>query len=247
MNYLTLLLSLFAILGFTRPVSAETYLGLGGGLTIPFNATSVNESGVFAPGGGSTPITLTDLKVDKGSAYGAKAGYFFNQAPWFGLGVDYYSRTPKIGQQPVNIGGGGSGLFPVAGIGQMSVDFNYVRTLGFLGFARLPSSKDVNSFAYHWEPYIGAGLALNFASINNIRSFNSAGTFVSESSSKGSDVAVGPLVVLGINYKFNKNIKAFAESKFTRSGFTLSRMDGLLDTKFDYADVVFLFGASYGF
>lgn len=82
-----LLLILFVLVA--SPVLAEPYLQVQGGLALPARLHDF-EGEYWSKG----RMHVSDLGLQSGLAYGAKAGYFVDALPWLGLEIDYLHATP---------------------------------------------------------------------------------------------------------------------------------------------------------
>lgn len=217
-----------------KPRFENSYIGAAGGVAFPFNASNVNSSGVV--GSLSATINSSDLSVSNSAAWGAKAGTFFSAIPWLGIEASYYERYPNIPQQGANLtfsGSSGGIPFSTAGQAQFAIDINQVRTVGLTAMAKLPTYGRI-------APYAGAGIALDFISMGEGRSYDGAGTLTGKLPGE-TDLSVGPLAIAGVEGRINKNLSAFAEAKYTRANYSLNQIS------FTYSDLVLLFGLSLGF
>src|SRR6185437_11057968 len=98
---LTVAMCVFVL--FSRPVQAEMYVAGQIGEHMPNDASNVKWGGLGADVGGS------DLALQNSLMYGAKLGYYFDQAKLgkFNLGVEteVFIATPHLKQQEATIGG----------------------------------------------------------------------------------------------------------------------------------------------
>lgn len=222
----------------------ENYFGISVGVASPLDITDLEANGELT----GTPVTIEvdDLSLDTEFAFGAKIGHYFSHTPWFGVEASYYARSPEAEPQNsrdiVKVGNGPSQTSSVAE-GKDALEFDYVRTIGLSAMARYQDDR-------RWEPYGGVGLAINFVKYDSIRAFDTAGTLLGVTASTGEDdfdVALGPLVTLGVNYKFTRAMKAYSEMRWTWSQHTIDDFEPFSDLEFTYSDFVFQFGLSGNF
>ncbi|MGQ0694537.1 MAG: hypothetical protein ACT4OL_03050, partial [Nitrospiraceae bacterium] len=139
----------------------EAYIGGQIGTTIAGNSLSNVELTDFSPTG-----SMSDRELSRSVLGGAKLGYYFPKARWFGIETEFFYTTPHIKQQNTRItiqpGAVLSGFGPVPG----------GTTEGILSgdYFRVMTWVPVNlMFRYHktrLQPYIGVGPGIFFARVH---------------------------------------------------------------------------------
>jgi opacity protein-like surface antigen len=211
-----LLLSLFLVVPTAH---SETYIAgqfgmalpsLGGGLTgVENNFTSPS-------------FEMPDWPLTSSFLYGAKVGYYFSQAKWFGLETEVYNTTPHMKQHPttVTVPAGtfipGVGTTVAAVTGPVTFDGNHLRVLMWspvnLMF-RYPNMR--------LQPYIGFGPGIFFSRV----SVTTQGFEASQS-----NIRVGLNAKAGAEYFITKQVAVFGEWKFNYVRFNFDEALGLEGT-----------------
>jgi len=217
-------------------VSAESYLGLGLGVSLSHDATDIK--GTTAAG---ATATGTDVSPDDSLAYGFKAGHYFNSMPWLGVEFNFYQRDPDVETQTASCTG--TAGICTAAAGQLKVDVNSVTTLGFLTMLR--ATEEQTKSLFNIQPYLGLGFGVNIVDLGDATTFTTAGAFNSGTNLE-SDTSVGFLLSAGLNYEVCENVKAYGEYKYAEASFDVRGADSV-DYEFDAADSSLMFGLAYSF
>lgn len=189
---------------FSRPVQAEVYVAGQIGVHMPNDASNVKWGGLGANVGGS------DLALQNSLMYGAKLGYYFDQAKLgkFNLGIEteMFIATPHLKQQEATIGGT---------TGTLSGFTNRIVTWA-------PVVVLVRYQAGAFEPYAGLGPALFFSNL-------SSGGY------SDTNMHVGMNTQVGIRYRVNQNLSLFTEWKYNHAHIEHLTLGGSpLSLNFDY-------------
>ncbi|MCH6567830.1 MAG: outer membrane beta-barrel protein [Nitrospinae bacterium] len=174
---------------------AQIYVGAYGGAVFPHDADTEIDAilGVDIPS-----ISSSDIEFDTGVMFGARVGYWLEALglPMFGVEGEFYWGIPEISGQDVTL----AGILPVP---IQEADFN-VGTIGINLLARYPY--------YPIQPYVGVGLAILFADIDDIKlSVPPVGTVFLRGDD---DTAAGLQLMGGLRGFVTDNIALFAEYKW---------------------------------
>jgi opacity protein-like surface antigen len=221
---------------FNQSAYAESYIGLGLGVSMPQDVTNIKGTTAAGVAG-----TATDLSPDDAFSYGIKAGHYFNSVPWFGVEMNIFQSDNDVDQQTATATG-------TAGIldsdtGQVKVDVNSVTTIGFLAMVRATEEQSKNLL--NLQPYFGLGFGVNIIDLGDASTFTTAGAAFS-STNLESDTNVGILVSAGLNYKISDNINAYGEYKYTDGSFESKGSDDVT-YKYDAGGSNLTFGVAYDF
>jgi len=216
---------------------AETYFGVGFGLSLPGDTDNRFEN--------STLIrTKEGLDTDSSFAYGVKVGHYFKAVPWLGVEFNAYRRNPDIGRQNVNVGT----LTKATGVQTFvnrvqAIEVDYLTTLGLLIMLRPPKSLQEEVLG-GFEPYLGVGIGLNFFKVDRI-TFSRPSNFNNFEDSAEMDV--GLLISGGVSYPVWANVKIFGELKYTESKFEFVDVFAPSIDTFEVNDLAVMFGGIYYF
>ena len=147
------------------------------------------------------------------SLRGAKAGYFFERAPWVGLEADVYTLKPTVKAQTV-LGGTSSGRVFADFIGPIPLQLT---TVDFDIMIRSPSIAEV------FQPYGGMGYGLFFAT-NSMDGLSNT------------NISPGFNLIAGARYALSPRWAFFGEFKFNRATIRFSDIRGNYDSQ------LFVFG-----
>jgi len=226
----SLLTILVPIVLFGPQAYAETYVAGQFGVALPSiggGLTDVDLTGVFPAGS-----TMSDRALKTSALYGAKLGYFFPQAPWFGIETEIFNTTPHIKQQSTTI------LVPpsptVTGgtaTGTLSGDHFSVLTWAPLNLV----------FRYHktrLQPYVAVGPGIFFGRVESI----AAGFEGSQSSTK-----LGLNTQVGFRYFITRHVTAFGEWKYNYARFSFEENSTQFGFNGTYNMNMVSFGIGYHF
>ena len=225
--------------------SAETYMGVGLGVSIPHE---VNDVGASASG---FTISLQDVEPDNSFVYGFKLGHFFSSLPWIGAEFNFSQSDPDIDKESTfaTITNSPTGAF----VGQtsnaflLSADVANFSSFGFLAKLR-PTKEQIEMYSWgKLEPVLGLGFAVNHIDVDRGIVFSTAGTEIGRTASGDSDTDIGILVSAGLNYKVSDSISAYGEYKYTEMSFELDGMDEGVNYSGDIQGSEILFGLAYSF
>lgn len=213
---------------------SEPYIGGQIGTGISNMKLSSVELTDFSPPGSMSSRSLTNSAL-----FGAKLGYFFPGAKWFGLETEFYRMTPHIEQQQTTIsvqsGAILRGVGPVVGgttTGVVSGDHFSVSTW-------VPVNAMFRYYKTRLQPYVGIGPGVFFGSVSS-----SNPQFPSSQTS----TRLGLNVKGGAEYYFTRHVTAFAEVKWNYTRFDFSgNPNGGFGFKATYSPILMAFGISYHF
>jgi opacity protein-like surface antigen len=211
----------FCVTLFSRPVQAEMYVAGQMGVSIPNRFSNIQ--GVDS----STGLTVSDLSLQNSFIYGAKLGYYFDSMKWLGVETEVFNSTPNIKQQDAAISVPG-----------FSATLNLTgQSLRVLNWA--PVNVVVRHQMGQFEPYAGVGMGVFFANIKD-----------GQTGESSSSTSVGLNTQLGLRYLITKNVSLFGEWKYNRASFNFSPSSPTQATggvKGDYSANILAFGVGYHF
>jgi opacity protein-like surface antigen len=222
----------FLSMVFNQSAYAESYMGLGLGVSLAQDVTNI-KAGVS--------VTGTDVSADDSFSFGIKAGHFFESVPWFGVEMNVYQRNNDIDKQTATCTGA-AGICGTTS-SQLKVDVNRFTTIGFLVIVRATEEQSKNYLTL--QPFFGLGFGINTMDLGDASTFTTAGATFGSTNLK-SDTNVGILVSAGLNYKIYDHLKAYGEFKHTDSSFASKGSDGLT-YEYDAGDSNLMLGFSYNF
>ncbi|MDP6585931.1 MAG: outer membrane beta-barrel protein [Anaerolineales bacterium] len=217
-------------------VSAESYVGVALGVSLPHDTTDIK--GTTAAG---VTGTGTDVSPQDAFAYGFKAGHYFDAMPWLGVEFNFSQSDPDVEKQTATATGT-AGVLGTA-VGQVQVDVNSATTLGFL--AMLRATEEQTKSLFNIQPYLGVGFGVNIVDLGDATTFTTAGAFNS-GTNLDSDTSVGILLSAGLNYEVSENVKAYGEYKYGEASYDVTGADSV-DYEFDAGGSSLMFGLAYGF
>jgi len=193
--------SLALLLAAATPVFAEGFADLYGGIS---HTPRSDLTFVIRPAGRSSDHTFRDVKWDPSVVFGARAGYWFETAPWYGVALDVFRFNANIPTQTESstiVGASGP-----ATLGAIDITVIVVA----LDVARLRYRLMADS-AYpkgRLQPYLTAGPALF-----RIRATNKGnGELTTE---PGTDSAIGYKLGAGLSWQLTKAAALFGEYRYT--------------------------------
>jgi len=205
---------------------AEWYVAGQAGVTLPSIGKGLTDVDIDSSGVPSG-TTMSDRALKSSILYGAKLGYFFPRAKWFGLETEVYNTTPHIKQQFTTItvpGAGSTG-------GVLAGDHFRVLTWAPANLVfRYPSTR--------LQPYIAVGPGVFFAQVKTTQT----GFEGSQSSTK-----LGLNAEAGLRYYITRHVTAFAEWKYNYARFNFSENDTQFGFKATYSMSHVVFGLGYHF
>jgi len=189
---------LFAV---ATPVSAEWFADLYGGVayTPPSDVTLV-----VRPPGMEADHTFHDLKWDPSGVLGARAGYWFDALPWYGIGLDAFGFNANLPTQIVDT--------TISGVTEPA-------TLQKIDFAIAAIAFDVVRLRYPFlaspeypngrlQPYVTAGPALF-----KVRVTNKGNPELTNRSA--TDSSMGYKAGGGLSWQLTRDTAIFGEYRYT--------------------------------
>lgn len=195
------LLAAAGLLARASPAAAEWFADLYGGAayTAPSDVTLV-----VRPPSGPADHTFHDVKWDSSATVGGRVGYWFETAPWFGIGLDvFYFRSDLPTQTvPTTI------LGATAPVTLRAIDFSITAIAFDIVRLRLPLQVSPEFPKGRLQPYVAAGPALF-----RTRAKNTTNTELS--TQPATDSSWGVKVGAGLSWELVKNVAIFGEYRFT--------------------------------
>lgn len=185
---------------------------IGGGLTnAEFNFSS-------------PPFEVPDFPLKTSFLYGAKVGYYFSRANWFGLETEAYNTTPHMKQLQTTwtvpagtvFPGPGGGTIPTTVTGPVTFAGNHLRVLMWAPanlMFRYPNGR--------LQPYIGFGPGIFFARVN----VTEQGFETSQS-----NIRVGLNAKVGAEFFITRHVAVFGEWKYNWVRFNFDEALGIAAT-----------------
>jgi opacity protein-like surface antigen len=208
------------------PAWAEVYIaGMAGGV-FPKPLSDVEEKQIPQP---TTPggTKATDLSLSRSIMAGAKVGYFFERAQWFGIEGEVYRHSPNVKQQNVTeVFPNGAPPTTTERPGSNLIVTNV--NLNFVARAQLGNL----------EPYAGVGLGA-FLQQWNMR--NRENNYFPLSISSG---RTGFVAEAGLRYRFLQHLAVFTEYKFNHARV---HFDSPANVQATYDAHFLVFGLGYHF
>lgn len=250
---------LAAALLIPSPCSAQYYIGLYGGATIPSDA-DLTTTDLFRQDlefeAGLESTTLTGLNIlpssgefDAGALVGARIGYWLEQlnSPFIGLEAEVYGAFPSLSDQTLTmqISGAANGTpgATSASIPIDEADLNLV-TVGFNALVRYPFGPI--------PPYGGAGLGIATAFLRSVKvreptTITLAGTpFTYEAGDTlfrdDKDTAVALQLIGGVRGFLNDNVALFAEYKYVKADLEFQSLELDYEANQIYGGIEYYFG-----
>ena len=225
-----LLALLVPIVLFAPQAYAETYVAGQFGVALPSigeGLTDVDLTGVFPAGS-----NMSDRALKTSVLYGAKLGYFFPQAKWFGIESEVFNTTPHIKGQSTTISVPPSPTVTGGTVTDtLSGDHLRVLTLAPLNLVfRYPHSR--------LQPYVAVGPGIFFGHVKSI----ATGFEGSQSSTK-----LGLNAQVGFRYFMTRNVTVFGEWKFDHVRFNFEENDTQFGFNGTYNMHQVAFGVGYHF
>jgi opacity protein-like surface antigen len=189
------------LLTLATPASAEWFADVYGGASHTPRSDVVL---VVRPGGADADHTFHDLKWSPSATFGARAGYWFDAAPWYGVGLDIFHFDANLPTQTVDTTI--SGVTAPAAL--QAIDFS-VNAIAFDLIrlrARLMAGLEYPNGRL--QPYVTAGPALFKTRVTNKGN--------SELSNRAvDDTSWGYKVGAGVSWHVSKAAALFGEYRFT--------------------------------
>jgi opacity protein-like surface antigen len=234
MRRIAVLVVVFGLAGSAR---AEWFADVYGG-----SAYTPRSDIVLVVGSATGPAdhTFHDVKWDSSGTYGARAGYWLESAPWYGVGLDVFRYDADVPTQTVDTTI--SGVTAPATLRQ--IDFA-VTGVGFdLVRLRYPLFASAQFPGGRFEPYVTAGPALFRVTVTN----RGNGELTN---APASDTVTGYKVAGGLSWRLTKEFGLFAELRHTHFH-AEPKLQGTITgatvpTKFDLDTWHLLVGGSFRF
>jgi opacity protein-like surface antigen len=208
---------------------AESYVAGQFGAALPSigkGVTDVDLTGVFPEGS-----TMSDRALKTSALYGAKLGYYFPQALWFGIETEIFNTTPHIKQQVTTVTVPPGAMTGGTVTATVSGDHFRVLTLAPLNLVfRYPNSR--------LQPYVAIGPGIFFAQVESI----ATGFEGSQSSTK-----IGLNTQVGLRYFMTRHVTVFGEWKYNHARFTFEEAGPQFGFNGTYNMHQVAFGIAYHF
>jgi opacity protein-like surface antigen len=149
---------------------------------------------------GSATDTVEDLDTDTRFTGGARLGYWFSSAPFFGMGLDVFYMQPDIKNQ-IASSGGISGQFFQVDIRTIAVAFDVIKL-------RVPVAVSEQFPHGQFQPSLALGPALFFSEVKDTNNFNPP-------NQSQRDTRIGFKGNAGATLMLTKAVGLFAEYRFT--------------------------------
>jgi opacity protein-like surface antigen len=91
----SVVVGVFCLSLFSRPVQAEVYVAGQFGASIPNSFSNLKSN---------TGQGLSNLNLQDSFAYGAKLGYYFDSMKWLGVETELFNSTPNVDQSGATSG-----------------------------------------------------------------------------------------------------------------------------------------------
>lgn len=189
---------LLVVLGVLIPSLsiAEPYMQIQGGAALP-NSFSSFEGEYWSKGG----FGVTDLDLNLGAAYGAKAGYWLSSLPYLGVELDYLRSQPGFSGQDYRLTNHHHKGSPSYAAYEPGMKIR-IDAVALQLAVRFPGET--------WQPYLAAGPAL--------LSGNYGGD--------GADWNLGASVEAGLRVVVWKGLFASASYRYHQAHMTYTQMTG---------------------
>jgi opacity protein-like surface antigen len=198
MRFLAGLVLLFAA---ATPASAEWFADVYGGVS---HTPRSDLTFVIRPGGRPSDHTFRDVKWDPSAVFGARAGYWLEAAPWYGIGLDVFRFNANIPTQTENstiVGASGPATLGAIDIAVTAIALDLVRL-------RYPLMASAEYSKGRLQPYVTAGPALF-----RIKATNKANGELS--TQPGADSATGYKLGAGLSWQLTRAAAIFGEYRYT--------------------------------
>ena len=226
----SLLTILVPIVLFGPQAYAETYVAGQFGVALPSiggGLTDVDLTGVFPAGS-----TMSDRALKTSALYGAKLGYFFPQAPWFGIETEIFNTTPHIKEQSTTVSVPSSPTV-TGGTTTATVSGDHFRVLTWAPLNLV--------FRYHksrLQPYVAVGPGIFFSRVES----TATGFEGSQS-----DTKLGLNTQAGFRYYMTRHVTVFGEWKYDYTRFSFKENDTQFGFDGTYSMHQVAFGVGYHF
>lgn len=212
------ILMLVMALLMPQAVGAEWYAGGQLGGLFPSTLDQVDIQGTGLPAGSR----LSEVDLSNSFVFGAKAGYYFEQRgwEWLGLETEVFHANPDISSQSIKTSLPPGFIFvaPPSCAGQAScslatdgADLSVTTWAPLVLKARYQRGP--------WQPYVGVGLGLFFASTNAL-------------GPSMSTTAPGLVTQVGLEYKLTDRLGLFGEWKYNRADLSFSGSGSRVDATY---------------
>ena len=180
---------------------AEGFVDLYGG-----SAYSPRSDMVFVIGSPSGPAdhTFHDVKWDRSSVSGARAGWWLEAVPWYGLGLDVFRFDANVPMQTVDttiFGATAPATLQKIDVSVLAVALDLVRL-------RVPLFADAEYPRGRLQPYFTAGPAFFRVTMTN----KGNGELTTDSAS---DTVLGYKIGGGLSWSLTKRVALFGELRYT--------------------------------
>jgi opacity protein-like surface antigen len=191
----------FLLAASAGPACAEWYADLYGGVayTPPSDITLV----VGSPMGPADHL-FHDVKWDNSAVLGARAGYWFDSAPWYGIGLDVFRFDADIPSQTVELtilGNTAPATLKAIDVANTVIAFDVLRL-------RYPLQVSAEYPKGRLQPYFNAGPALFKVHVTNREN-------TELSTRTATDSSVGYKIGGGLSWQLTSRASIFGEYRFT--------------------------------
>ena len=236
------LLSLVFVLFTYSSAVAEWYVGGAVGVAIPSDVNDLSGSL-----GGYT-VGISEFSPDISFTGGVKGGYFFENAPYFGVEINWSMSEPDTDKETVfaTITGTPTGAYAGQTSGNFlgSVDVASLSSFSFLAMLRA-TDEDAKAKYNGIQPYLGLGFTVSTLDIDSVTAHSTAGALIGTGTGD-STTDVGFALTGGLNYLIANNMKVYSEYQFGSVDYEFDSLDGLV-TEVNPQASSLMFGASYSF
>jgi opacity protein-like surface antigen len=185
------------LLGAATPAHAEWFVDLYAGAAYTPRSDLVL---VVGSPGGPADHTFHDVKWDKSTLYGGRAGYWLEAAPWYGIGLDVFRYRADVPTQTVETTI--SGVTAPATL--QAIDFS----VAAIAFDVVRLRYPLRAGAEGLEPYVTAGPALFKVRVTN----RANGELTTR---PASDSVMGYKLAAGVSWQIVKGGAVFGEYRYT--------------------------------
>jgi opacity protein-like surface antigen len=190
-----------SLLATAVPASAEWYADVYGGSAYTPRSDVTLE---VRPPGLDLDHTFHDVKWDPSGEIGARIGYWFDSAPWYGMGLDVFRFNANIPSQTVDatiLGMTSPAALQEIDVSVTAFAFDLVRLRnGFLASPDYPKGR--------LQPYFTAGPALFRVQAKNVGN-------AELTTQSGTDTSTGYKVGGGVSWQLTKELAIFGEYRYT--------------------------------
>jgi opacity protein-like surface antigen len=189
------------LLAAATPASAEWFADLYGG-----SSYTPRSDLVLIVGSPTGPAdhTFHDVKWDASGESGVRAGYWFESAPWYGIGLDVFRFDANVPMQTVDLTISGA----TAPAALQKIDFSISAVALDLVRLRYPFLVSPEYPKGRFQPYLTAGPAFFRVKVTNKGNGELTTT-------QAVDSVTGYKLAGGLSWQLVKNVAIFGEYRYT--------------------------------